>query len=358
VAGRSTNVLGAGGFDWWVLKLDADGNVDWQKLYGGSSDDQANSIQETSDGGFIVAGETQSFGAGSSDYWVLKLDADGNVIWQKAYGGDSVEVARSIQETSDGGFIVAGRTYSYGASNYDGWVLKLDASGNVDWQKTYEGSYYDYAESIQETSDGGFIVAGYTNNFLMEGWDFWVLKLDANGNIPNCNLIQDTSVVPVNTSVTPATTVVVPADTDATVNNTSVDSMDTDAFIDEQCFYDEPFSDITANGSDGPVVITTADTLSLEIALDPGNYSGYPADWWVLANSPFGWYYYHLSSGWLSGQDVTYQGPLSFLSDYEVCNMSLPEGFYRFYFGIDGNMNGAIDMGQMYYDSVEVTVTP
>jgi hypothetical protein len=173
------------------LKLDANGNVQWQKTYGGTYDDYANSIQQTSDGGYIVAGRTYSFGAGYADVWVLKLDASGNVQWQKTYGGTYDDYANSIQQTSDGGYIVAGVTKSFRAGNADVWVLKLDASGNVQWQKIYgyePGDFIPYsrndsANSIQQTSDGGYIVASYGNFGLYSTVRSEVLKLDASGNV-------------------------------------------------------------------------------------------------------------------------------------------------------------------------------
>ncbi|RME64713.1 MAG: hypothetical protein D6778_07465, partial [Nitrospirae bacterium] len=112
----------------------------WVKTYGGTNYDKAYSVQETSDGGYIVAGWTQSFGAGYGDFLVLKLDADGNVQWQKTYGGADDDGASSIQQTSDGGYVVAGYTASFGAGGYDVWVIKLDANGNVQWQKIYGGA--------------------------------------------------------------------------------------------------------------------------------------------------------------------------------------------------------------------------
>jgi len=154
----------------------------WAKTYGGTGDDYAYSIQQTSDGGYIVAGYTGSSGAGLADFWVLKLKSDGTVDWQKTYGGGGYDSASSIQQTSDGGYIVAGVTTSFGAGGYDFWVLKLDGSGNVQWQKTYGGTGNDYANSIQQTTDGGYIVAGVTTSFGAGG-DFWVLKLDSSGNV-------------------------------------------------------------------------------------------------------------------------------------------------------------------------------
>jgi len=153
----------------------------WIKTYGGTNWDQANSIQQTSDG-YVVAGYTFSFGAGDADAWVLKLDGDGNVQWQKTYGRSSVDEAWSIQQTSDGGYIVASYTHTFGAGIWDAWVLKLDGDGNVQWQKTYGGTNCDYAESIQQTLDGGYIVAGGTYSFGVGG-NAWVLKLDGDGNV-------------------------------------------------------------------------------------------------------------------------------------------------------------------------------
>ncbi|OGW53609.1 MAG: hypothetical protein A2Y81_06685, partial [Nitrospirae bacterium RBG_13_43_8] len=168
-----TNVL--------VLKLDGNGNVQWQKSYGSTSHEHAYSIQQTLDGGYIVVGSTNSFGAAGSDAWVLKLDGSGNVQWQKTYGGPLDEYANSIQQTLDGGYIMTGNTNSFGAGNSDTWVLKLDGSGNMQWQKTYGGSNLDSAYSIQQTLDGGFIVAGGTGAgaFGDNGDEnVWVLKLD------------------------------------------------------------------------------------------------------------------------------------------------------------------------------------
>src|SRR3989338_7756455 len=171
----------------WVLKLNPDGTVDWQKVYGGANWDRAYSIQQTSDGGYVVAGETSSFGAGRPDFWVLKLRHYGTVEWQKTYGGTDQDEAHSIQQTSDGGYIVAGSTWSFGAGGEDIWVLKLKADGTVEWQKTYGGGNWDGAYSVHETSDGGYIVAGRRTMSLGAGGekipDIWVLKLRPNGTV-------------------------------------------------------------------------------------------------------------------------------------------------------------------------------
>jgi len=147
-----------------AVKLDSGGNITWQKTYGGTFYDNAYSIQQTTEGGYIIAGSTQSFGV-SGDLWVLKLDNSGDITWQKTYGGSKFDNANSIQQTTDGGYILAGHTWSFGAGYRDFWVLKLDGSGNVTWQKTYGGTNSDYAYSIQQTSDNEYIIAGSTGSF-------------------------------------------------------------------------------------------------------------------------------------------------------------------------------------------------
>lgn len=183
IAVGETTSFGAGGADAFVFKLKSDGSIDWQKSYGGTNDDRARSIQQTLDDGFIVAGETDSFGGGDLDIWVLKLDGQGAVVWQKSYGGNDDDVANSVQQTSDGGYIVAGGTTPTGSTVNDVFLLRLDASGGVVWQKTYGGVNDDVAYSSQQTSDGGYIVAGRSSSFGNIFGDIWVLKIEPNGDI-------------------------------------------------------------------------------------------------------------------------------------------------------------------------------
>ncbi|MDI6733382.1 MAG: hypothetical protein QME16_05630, partial [Planctomycetota bacterium] len=214
------------------LKLTSTGSIDWQKTYGGTGSDSAQSIQQTSDGGYIVAGVTQSFGTGSADFWVLKLTSTGSIDWQKTYGGTGYDRANSIQQTADGGYVVAGNTTSFGAGSNDFWVLKLNNDGTVAWQKTYGGTGGETANSIRQTADGGYIVAGNTPSFGAGSADFWVLKLNPDGTCPP--LGQNTTVSPVDTNVTPVDTTVTPADTSATVTDTSVTGVDTNAAVNQQ----------------------------------------------------------------------------------------------------------------------------
>ena len=183
VAG-GTESFGAGNGDLWVLKLRPDGTVEWQRTYGGESPDGASSIQQTSDGGYVVAGGTKSFGAGNGDFWVLKLGPDGTVEWQRTYGGDKQDAALSIQQTGDGGYIVAGATASFGVEDdYDSWVLKLGHDGTVEWQKTFGGDGWAWAHSVQQTGDGGYVVAGFTDYFITGGSTAWVSKLKSDGTV-------------------------------------------------------------------------------------------------------------------------------------------------------------------------------
>jgi ribosomal protein S11 len=182
VAGGTTS-FGAGLSDVFLVKTDASGNIIWAKTYGGTNSDWAFSVQQTSDGGYIVAGRTYSFGAGEDDAFLVKTDASGNIIWAKTYGGTGYDNASSVQQTSDGGYIVAGWTYSFGAGDYDIFLIKTDANGNIIWAKTYGGTDDDRAYSVQQTSDGGYIVAGYTASFGAGFYDIFLIKTDANGNL-------------------------------------------------------------------------------------------------------------------------------------------------------------------------------
>jgi hypothetical protein len=217
----------------WVLKLNSAGETQWQKTYGNSCVDANFSIQQTQEGGYIMASVSLTFGAGYTDIWIVKLNPNGEIEWQKTYGGSGFDLAHSIQQTQDGGYVVAGWTGSFGAGDKDAWVLKLDANGEIEWQKTYGGSGFDLAHSIQQTQDGGYVVAGWTETFGAGNMDVWVLKLDANGNMSGCpeGLVGTTSVVPYHTSATMSqcnetgqSTYVSPKSGRATVRETTVTS--------------------------------------------------------------------------------------------------------------------------------------
>jgi len=175
-----TDSYGAGFRDFWLIKTDSNGNKEWDKIFGGTGYDAAYSVQQTSDDGYILAGFTNSYGAGSHDFWLVKTDSNGNKEWDKIFGGTSYDAAYSVQQTSDGGYILAGLTYSYGAG--DVWLVKTDSNGNKQWDKTFGGTGSDAAESAQQTSDGGYILVESTTSYGAGSHDFWLVNTDSDGN--------------------------------------------------------------------------------------------------------------------------------------------------------------------------------
>jgi hypothetical protein len=174
---------GAGRGDVYLLKLNKNGDLVWDKTFGGSEDDEAYSIIKTEDGDYMVAGFTVTEDTGDRNIWVIKLDKNGNKVWDRTFGGTSEDWANSIIQTEDKGYMVAGWTKSMGAGKTDVWIVKLNKSGNLVWDKTFGGSENDEAHSIIQTDDGGYIVAGWTKSKGAGNSDVWVIKLDENGNL-------------------------------------------------------------------------------------------------------------------------------------------------------------------------------
>jgi PKD repeat protein len=178
----ATYTFGAGSMDVWLVKIDAGGTMQWSKTYGGSNWDGAYSasVQQTADDGYIIASSTSSFGVGKADFWLIKTDVAGNMLWNKTYGGVENDEHATGRQTFDGGYIIVGTTHSFGDSLGDVWLVKTDSAGNMLWNKTY-GEPYPYGEdgrSVQQTNDGGYVIAGYDGK-----GDILVIKADSGGNL-------------------------------------------------------------------------------------------------------------------------------------------------------------------------------
>ena len=176
-----TSSFGAGQHDIYLIKTDSNGDTLWTKTYGGSGGDFLRDVHQTSDSGYILVAETLSFGVGQHDIYLVKTDERGNILWSKTYGGGSSDYGYSVTQTTDGGYIIAGYTKSFGAGMSDVLLVKIDGSGDISWAKTYGGSSSDYGYSVLQTSDGGYIVAGYTESYGLAG-DVYLVKTDSNGN--------------------------------------------------------------------------------------------------------------------------------------------------------------------------------
>ncbi|MBI4931673.1 MAG: T9SS type A sorting domain-containing protein [Bacteroidetes bacterium] len=181
IAGSTMN-FSAGWEDVYLIKTDGNANIVWGKSFGGINGDVASSVQQTTDGGYIIVGNTQSFGAGSYDVYLIRSDASGNSLWTKTFGGSGMDFGYSVQQTTDGGYIIAGGTYSFGAGGEDVYLIKTDGNGDTLWTKTLGGISSDVGSAVQQTSDGGFVIAGSTSSFSAGSNDVYLIKTDGNGN--------------------------------------------------------------------------------------------------------------------------------------------------------------------------------
>lgn len=321
------NAYSIGGGDIWVMKLDTDGQIVWQKTYGGDQIETALDIQELDSGGYIVSGYTQSFGEGDNDAWILKLNMDGSLAWQKTYGGSEADYARAIQSTSDGGFIFVGSTKSFGAGLTDAWVVKLESTGNIVWQKAIGLSYTDLFREILQTVDGQYLLVGYSTvvntSAYSNGWvlkldsdgervweraydgggyehlevlsqaddgtiftagdswspltgseSAWALKMDSTGEICDCLAIKDISTTITNSTTISQNTFVVPQDHDSAVTEISVPSVDFSMGIGAVCLVlpDGTYPTLTPSPTITPTIIpsnTPTITPSLTLTVTP-----------------------------------------------------------------------------------------
>jgi hypothetical protein len=249
VAG-ATDSFGQGQGDFWILKLRGDGIVEWQKTFGGARLDYAYSIQQTNDGGYIVAGESASFDprtsgsfegscgfldTGCFDAWILKLTPEGSIEWQKSYGGAAYDGAKSIQQTSDGGYVVAGQTSSFEGGWY-GWAFKLDQFGSLKWDRIYGGSDGNDAKSIRQTAGGNYILVGVTSSLGAGSEDVVIFKLDDIGNVGGCPLVGQCDTNVANTNVVGNDTNVAGRDTSVAPLVNAISVLSSSASVSEICY--------------------------------------------------------------------------------------------------------------------------
>ncbi len=187
--GASNSQSGTFARDTWLVKTDSSGNKIWERFYGGSGDESANAIELTNDGGYILCGATSSSGAGSYDVHLIKTDASGNLSWERTYGGSGEDMGYSVGKTQDGGYLIVGHTASFGAGGFDVYIIKTDPQGNLQWQDTYGGADWDYGRAGWQTPDLGYIIAGYTMSYGAGDYDFYLIKRDP-GSIEENNLIS------------------------------------------------------------------------------------------------------------------------------------------------------------------------
>ncbi|MFO7649872.1 MAG: hypothetical protein R6X13_00825 [bacterium] len=178
-----TKSFGAGAGDIYLIKLDDAGDTLWTRMYGGAGNDYGHAIRQTPDGGYIVAGSTFSYGAGESDFWLVRTDARGDTLWTRTYGGATSDLGHSVDLAADGGFALAGQTNSFGAGSYDAWLVRTDARGDTLWTRAFGGDAEERAYSVAATVDGGFTLGGWTRSSGAGGADAWLVKTDSLGRV-------------------------------------------------------------------------------------------------------------------------------------------------------------------------------
>lgn len=177
-----TNSFGAGNYDFYLIKTNVSGDTLWTKTYGGISWERGYTVQQTLDGGYIITGVTYSFGTGRGDVYLIKTNASGDTLWTRTYGGDSTDVGNSVQQTKDGGYIIAGLTNPLGRGDVDVYLVKTDSTGDTLWTRSYGGPGFDGAYSLAQTSDSGYILTGWTDSFGAGLNDVYVVKTNASGD--------------------------------------------------------------------------------------------------------------------------------------------------------------------------------
>ncbi len=204
VLGGYTNSYGAGSSDFWLIKTDSTGSNHWSHTYGGSQSDVCLEVLQMSDGGYALAGHTWSFGSGQCDLWLVRTNSSGQSLWSRTYGGSGVETCGAMAETSDGGYVLAGNTRYDMYSTANVYLVKTDAYGTTQWSRTYGGPSTEHCKSIVQTPDGGYVLGGYTFSFGSGYIDMWLLRVSSTGdslwsrtfggsNWEECNSVQQTT---------------------------------------------------------------------------------------------------------------------------------------------------------------------
>ena len=184
IAGNMGATVAEGVNNVYLVKTDSRGELEWEKFFGGIYQDQGRSVQVTSDGGYIIAGDTKSFGAGKRDVYLIKTNSNGELEWNKTYGGPENDAGWSVQVTSDGGYIITGITDSYGVGGSDVYLVKTDSNGDLMWEKTFGRAGYDRGYCVQVTDDGGYVISGLvTASNVSPGHDVYLVKTDSNGDL-------------------------------------------------------------------------------------------------------------------------------------------------------------------------------
>jgi hypothetical protein len=329
----STDSFGAGYNDYYIVKLDSSGSLQWSRTIGGTGGDYGFSIIQTTDGGYAMSGTTISFGAGNLDLYIVKLDVSGLLQWSRTIGGTNHEYGYSLVQTTDVGYAVSASTASFGAGSYDAYIVKLDSSGSLQWSKTIGGANDDNFLSIIQTTDGSYAAAGSTASFGAGGYDAYIVKLDTGGNTcgnsssPLSTVESPTSTVmsPAPTVTSPTPTVITPASTISSGGTltlictfTGIKPISKEIPNSYKLFqnYPNPFNPSTnikfdiaplfnqgrvapASAGDGVVTLKIYDILGREVTtlvnqqLQPGTYNIE----WNASDYPSGIYFYKLETG-------------------------------------------------------------